>query len=170
MIDMKTKFMSVFAILTVPFLSFSQISIERDVIATAGETSNTPSLNVSWTIGEMAINESVNANFIITEGFQQGEQDFTGINEEFLGTEINVFPNPVTDILNYTITSEQSVELNIQLFDESGRLVEEFTPIKANAMIEGKIDMSQYASGKWILRFQSESQGLLKTFSILKLN
>lgn len=167
---MKKILLYVLPTLLIPVLSFSQVTKERDVIASGGEESVTPNLQVAWTVGEVAINYSENPNLIVSEGFEQAEISDVGIIEDEFNGVITVYPNPVSDQLFYDIQSEEEVELTGALIGESGRVVMEIPSFKVSGEHTGHIEMSDLPSGKWILRFYSTEDSLTHSFSIIKVN
>jgi hypothetical protein len=155
--------------LLLPFLTFSQVTVERDVLASAGEYSATASLSLSWTVGELAVTSMQVGNLVISQGFQQADKDLTGIHEISFPGEINVFPNPTTDILYFEIQSESPLQLRAELFDLLGKRVILIPEFRVNQAYEGQLDCSTLPAGKWLLRFYDPASGAVKSFTVIKL-
>jgi hypothetical protein len=167
---MKKILLSFLPTLLIPVLGFSQVTKERDVIASGGEESVTPSLQIAWTVGETAINYSENTNLIVSEGFEQGEIGDVGFTEnEFLG-EFTVYPNPASDNLFFDIQADQEFVFSGEMYDETGRIVLEIPPFTVNGSYTDQIEMLNFPAGKWTLRFVTSDGKISKTFSVIKVN
>lgn len=70
-------------------------SIDRKVIASTGGYVSTPTVQVSFTIGEMAVQHLSTAGASLSQGFQQGNESTTGIrNVNNIDAKLTVYPNP----------------------------------------------------------------------------
>ncbi len=117
-------------------------TIERSVIASAGNTFTNSSLAIDWTIGETAIATSTSTNTILTQGFHQSSSNATSI------SSINIeglmcFPNPTNDIFNFQY-SNAATNAVVTLLDQNGRLVKEEKWNTSNTMVW---DLSNLAAG-----------------------
>ena len=166
---MKKKILNTLPLLLVPILSFSQVTKEREVIGSAGNHSSTATMEVSWTVGETAVNYSENPTLVVSEGFQQADQGAAGLEETTFSGEISVYPNPTSDALYFEIQTDQELELMGGLYDESGRIVLEISQFFVDDNYKGKLDLKHLAPGKLILQFSTESGEFQRTFNILKL-
>ena len=72
---------------------------------------------------------------------------FTSTQEEAYSININIFPNPTSEILNFTVSEEEELE-RVEVFNLSGQLVLQKT-ISA-AVSTGKIDVSPLENGSYI--------------------
>lgn len=158
-----------FAVLLLPFFAFSQVTRERDITGSAGDYSTTPTLELAWTVGEVAVMTKQSGNLIINEGFQQSDQNPTGMTEGLFSGEIVVYPTPMTDLLNFRVRSDKNLELKGELYDLTGKRVMEIPAFQVYSEYTGQIDCSRLPSGKWLLRFSDSSQGVLEIFSVTKL-
>mgnify|MGYP000253537894 FL=1 len=70
-----------------------------------------------------------------------------------------VFPNPTSDFINIPIFIEKPTDATIQLFDMSGRLVQEVFSGLINYNQNQKIDISHLANGIYFINFKTE-QGI----------
>ena len=68
-------------------------------------------------------------------------------------SEIVVYPNPVTDILNINITNAQDNETQASLFDNAGRLVHTKNLISGT----NTIDMTRFSKGVYLLTLKNNS-------------
>jgi hypothetical protein len=80
-----------------------------------------------------------------------------GVEETTLESQLNIYPNPVTDVLNvqWNNTNETA---NLSIRDLSGRLVLSERLANGNAALE----LSNLSSGNYILELQTEEGTLRK--------
>ena len=129
-------------------------STDREVIAIAGSTDQNSQISMSWTLGELAINQFENNSISVSEGFHQVDQEGVPI-EDLLPVfgQIKVFPNPTTHSLQ--IEREYGSEtLYALLTDINGQviLIRDIYELAAN------VDLSSLASGLYILRLSDGSK------------
>jgi hypothetical protein len=158
-------------LLALPVLGQAQISLDRDVIANAGNEVSTSTLQMSWTVGEMAVATATNTNLIITEGFQQADEQPVAIDESRdFNTEITVYPNPVSDLLYFEVSTDDRVEMEATLYDISGRKITSIPAFRVLGQHRGQLDMSQLPAGEWLLRFTDKQQQQVRSFMVTKIN
>ena len=88
--------------------------------------------------------------------------DYLSLGEEKL-TELTVFPNPATNVINIANPSN-SESLRVEILDMNGRVVLTDAKALANAT-EGSIDVSQLVKGMYTLRVYNEEGQ--KTFKVV---
>ena len=69
-------------------------------------------------------------------------------------SEIVVYPNPVTDLLNINVTNAQDNETEASLFDNSGKLVHRGKLISGT----NTIDMSRFSKGIYLLTLKNSNE------------
>ncbi|MDB3906533.1 T9SS type A sorting domain-containing protein [Crocinitomicaceae bacterium] len=153
----------------IPMIGFGQVTKEREVVGNAGEVILSGGLEVSWTVGEVAVDYSESANLIVSDGFQQTDYLTTEIGELKTIEGITVYPNPVEDQLNFEIASHQVNDLRGEIIDANGKVVIEIEPFKAIDGYHSQLDVSQLPPGQWVLVFRSTSEAKQRTFSIVKI-
>lgn len=123
-------------------------SLERSVTSTSGNyfyKAGTGSL--SYTVGESAVSTFVNANNILTQGFQQTDTSEIAFYEEINSSfYIEIFPNPVTQFL--TVKNDAKHKFLFSFYDEAGRLID--VP-KWRSDVEIIFDLSKLAIGFYTL-------------------
>jgi len=74
---------------------------------------------------------------------------------EALPVYINIYPNPTTGELNLDLSSYVNRAVRLELYDAEGKAVKviEIEAVEANAE---RLDLSQYQSGLYLIRVQSE--------------
>ncbi len=137
--------------------------ITSQVINTSGGTQQTSTHSLTYSIGQTATTTLKNANYIITQGFQQVEKNSTIGNKENtqnIGFQAIVFPNPTQDILNLTIKDDdaENISFEITLFNLSGQQLSQGSFSEKNYQIE----VSHLPVGEYILKLKnSKSQKIL---------
>ena len=135
--------------------------IEPQALSSAGEHMKSGNINLDWTLGENAVETIGDNQNKLTQGFQQGEMNFTtsvfAVNNDI---SIRVFPNPTSDIL-YIESSDNMVDLSARITTASGVQL-----MFINQIDEG-ISLSNMQQGYYILSLESRGQqiyyaGILK--------
>ena len=70
------------------------------VIGNGGETWIQGDYNLSFTLGEVAVETFIQSQTILTQGFHQETYQITQIHELDKAFDVSIFPNPTTDIIN----------------------------------------------------------------------
>ncbi|PLX20470.1 MAG: hypothetical protein C0599_09030 [Salinivirgaceae bacterium] len=130
---------------------------DLQLISTSGQTTTQNQITMNWSVGEVVTSTFVNENNILTQGIQQGKLTVTDIAEpEQVDFTLLVYPNPVkTELMIETVKQGKTYEL----YDFNGTLKKK-GDMKTNKV---SIDMSDYASGTYILRINGT-----KTHKIIK--
>ncbi|MBK6284487.1 MAG: T9SS type A sorting domain-containing protein [Draconibacterium sp.] len=146
-------------------LTFYQHTSAQQVISSAGTNSIGTDVQLSWTLGETVTESLTGPNFILTQGFHQGNLKVTaiGINPN-AGFLISVYPNPVLSELILEVSTSGNPNLSYQLFDLEGKLiisqkVENFPEI---------INMNIYSSGTYLLKIIRNGKEMFPKFKVLK--
>ena len=141
-------------------------SIERDVIASAGDYFVSPALTLSWTMGESIVETVSNDYMTLTQGFQQGDMiTLTTVKDPLAELfDIKVFPNPTVDILNISINSQQDEIIIVQLYNLTGeRVLTEKTREKNISL-----NLADLAAANYLLSLRKLDGGLITTYLINK--
>lgn len=84
--------------------------------------------------------------------------------ETFIGTIINLFPNPVNEILNFSIRDNSKI-LNLEISDISGKVIKSFQfSNQGNGEFENSIDISDLNSGVYFCRFSNGANQITHKF------
>jgi hypothetical protein len=82
--------------------------------------------------------------------------------------ELNVFPNPTHDLLSIQWQSEQSGQLKAQLFSPEGRLLKTAQWEHLGAQSHHRLNLSGLAQGWYLLRFESEAEGVIQNLKVIR--
>jgi hypothetical protein len=91
----------------------------------------------------------------------------TGIEENNLNTfgEINLYPNPVKDILNVTFTSNLQTDMQMNIFNAIGQSVYSKQIYKKSKTENYQVDVSNWNDGVYFIRLSDEKENTnLKRF------
>jgi hypothetical protein len=138
----------------------------QQVVATAGATSQTASGGISYTIGEIVTETFTASGTTLTQGFQQTKLVITAINMiTDLGYTIEVFPNPATDFVKLSVSSNKVKGLHYVLYDINGKTI----ATKQLESTETTIPFSDISCASYILKV-FDGQKEVKSFKIIKSN
>lgn len=139
----------------------------QNVLSSAGGTFEGASIQLDWTLGELAVNTINNPNLIVTQGFHQPYNNVTDLSDlpPELGL-IQVFPNPVRDRLNLHIDLKSNEDVKIVLFDVAGELVIE-DEINGDKKYHVK-DLGNLVSGTYFLKLSLLESEYVEKIKILK--
>jgi len=144
-------------------------SVSSSVVATAGNSVETGDINVSWTVGEVAVETlgTAGQTVVLTQGFQQGYFEITSIgdplNSEF---KINVYPNPASDFIWIDLKSENKIDAIVEIYNMEGKLVYNKNWEFANG--PNKVALDDFNASQYIIRVSDSSGKILQTFKLIK--
>ena len=120
---------------------------------------------VSYSIGQVVNKSQSGTTGTVTQGVQQPFEILTLSGEEFstITLEAFAYPNPTTSFVNLTIKNYPLENLNYQLLDINGRIIEENKVLDQ----ETTINLELFASSIYILKLNSINKEI-KTFKIIK--
>ena len=142
----------------------------NDVIGSAGmhSVSSTGTM-LSWTIGEPIVETQGGATYILTQGFHQpwisGSSTSLPIPQSPF-FEINVYPNPVRDILSVSLSNNKE-RLYFDLYDISGRLIRHEQSSPDQTLVTFSIRW--LSAGSYLLNIKTKDYGFNETYQLQKL-
>ncbi|GEM_PF-1325566 len=141
-------------------------SLGRQLIGSAGSSGRVGDVQLSWSLGEVAVGHLKAANGAgrMTEGFQQ--PSLMPLIEGADPTLVQVAPNPVRDILNIYIPGDSREEWAVTLADVKGRILLRSTGLSAG---NSAIDLSHLSAGTYFLSISEAATGHnLQTLRVVK--
>lgn len=152
-------------IITLLLFVFGMNVNAQQTTVTSGGNATGSGGSVSYSIGQVADKTQTGTTGTITQGVQQPFEIVTlsGLEFENIRLEAIVFPNPTTSNITLKISDFNLENLNYQLLDIQGRLINE-GKISNNETV---INMERYTTSTYILRINSKSKEI-KTFKIIK--
>lgn len=124
----------------------------------------------TYTVGQVVYHTHSGTNGSVAEGVQQpyGISVVTGIEETAISLiNISAYPNPTTEFLKLKVESEKFENLEFQLYDMQGKLLQS-NKLTGN---EAEINMSTYTPAIYFVRVVKTNGRLsqsIKEFKIIK--
>jgi hypothetical protein len=130
---------------------------------TAGGEATGTGGTASYSVGQVVYTTATGTNGSVAQGVQQPYEISTtvGIKETAITLELSVYPNPTTDYL--TLKVEDNTELNYQLYDLQGKVIEN-KKVTANSTT---IKMEALPKSIYFLNITKNIR-IVKTFKIIK--
>lgn len=147
--------------------STSAQTIQRQVLATGGNTSVSGDLTLCWTMGQPGpVEVAVSPAIIITQGFQQSEDLELGISELAIGDDqAKVYPNPCKGVITLEGTITHSPLLLYFIYDSKGSsLGNGEIIIQPDGRFIKAIDISAFSMGTNLLRLHKPGNNLAEDF------
>ena len=154
------------------FILFALYNIavfSQNVFSVSGKSLSNDQVLIDNSIGEPVTFTLQNGAIILTQGFQQSNYNIpTGLKNTQLDVNIKVFPNPSADKIQIQLSKHYSNSLRLSLYDISGQLL--WFGKLGNDVEMQNVDVSTLASGTYILQLTDETEKLVNTYKIEKLN
>lgn len=154
-------------LLCLSFILAKSQTIERDVIAAAGDDFKTTAFGLSWTLGEPVVETVTNAslNVMLTQGFHQSEFKVTAIKEPLAEAfDISVFPNPTPDVLNIRLNSAKDEIIMVQLYSMTGERIM-FEQMQEKTL---QLNLGSLSNASYLLSLRKLNGMLITTYVINK--
>ncbi len=140
--------------------AIGQIIAPQTVNSTGG-SNRKGNLRLDWSVGEMALVNTLSApdgGNMITNGVIQPQ---TGVakssnnrNVDFIKNEIRILPNPTRGVLDVSINMKQPGQTMLRLYDELGRLRYATTVATDRYQQIERIDMTTFLRGNYMLHVE----------------
>jgi len=154
------------------FFSVSQAqNIAMQVVASAGGyfESSSAGVSLSWTLGEVAYTTLTSTDYIITQGFQQGNLFSTDVEKPNLpNSDIKIYPNPATVEVYIAIsTSNLRGSATVDFYDITGRNVSS-TVVTLEDNAPSRLSVVDLKSGIYLIRVTQENTKTSNVFKLVK--
>jgi hypothetical protein len=135
----------------------------------AGDRYVTPELQLSFSLGEVAVETWSGAGIRITQGFHQPDFETTSV-DAFQLMDVQVFPNPVRDLLQVTVLdSPPGLEVvQLTLVDLTGRacLTDR---IRLGGNMTHTLNMGGLPPGMYVLTLEDAERHWVARYKITKI-
>jgi len=120
---------------------------------------------VAYSVGQIVYTTHAGATGSVAEGVQQPYEIsiITGLEDNQISLNLTAYPNPTTDYLTLNVVNFQRSNLNFELYDVSGKLIESRKIISSTETIK----MEHLPSAIYFLKVTNSSKEV-KTFKIIK--
>ena len=137
----------------------------QETVTTSGGDATGTGGTASYSVGQVVYTTATGTNGSVAQGVQQPYEISTtvGINETTIQLELSVYPNPTTNYLQLKVESEKLENLNFQLIDLQGKVIEN-KKVTANSTT---ISMEALPKAIYFLNVTKDNQ-VVKTFKIIK--
>ncbi|MCF8227071.1 MAG: T9SS type A sorting domain-containing protein [Bacteroidales bacterium] len=162
-------FIFIAAGLTGNIANSQSVQLSPTVIASAGGYGEGTDINLSWTLGEIAVSTLQGNNMVLTQGFHQ---PINKIDDALLVDPIRwqvvAYPNPVDNELLVQFDLPEPEDFIIELQDVTGRITsqEQFKGVYQGDIVP--IDMTGYKTGVYFLRITTKDREQVRVISIRK--
>jgi hypothetical protein len=161
------KSIIIWSVIWIPWLAMGQ-SIDRKVTSAAGASVRTTTIQVDFTVGEVATRTLSGGTVIVTQGFHQGVLVPSGTYGLSSNVDFRIFPNPVSDELVIELTG-QEIALTVLLTDISGRKKENlFQTLHGSGMATCTFDMRPLIAGVYVLVFLDDNGNQLSAHPVIR--
>lgn len=145
--------------------------IPMQVIAAGGGyfENSSAGLSISWTLGEVAYTTLTSADFILTQGFQQGNLFTTSIDKPGITqNDITIYPNPARDYVKVKFEiPNASGKATFDLYDITGRKVISKV-MNVEQSVPAELNLSELRSGIYLLKVTLEKDNLNRIVKLVK--
>jgi hypothetical protein len=133
-----------------PFCIYAQ-EISQEIISSSGDYSDGSSGQLSWTLGDLAIETYSTGDVSLTQGFLE------------YNLAIQVYPVPTSDFITLEFDEVQN-NLEVVLYNLQGEIV-----LSKNVESETiTLDLNNLSPSEYILKILNKENYLLKSYKIIK--
>ena len=150
-------------------LNAQQIQLAPSVVSSGGGYFEGNDINISWTLGELAVTTLSGNDLILTQGFQQPFDIDVGIEENQVNWGIFAYPNPVGDQLRIRFDIETTGDYLIEVQDVTGRLISQQQHKLVNPGDIILLNTSSYIDGVYFLKVLTPDRQQVQVTSLSKL-
>lgn len=143
-------------------------SIERQVVGSVGGQSDSGTMNVDFTLGEVAVQTVQTGSVFLTQGYHQATESTINTEELNVTVQYKMYPNPVTDIIYLELETENNnLETFIHLVSIEGKIVD---VKKINLDFKNKLsfNIKELSSGTYFIKIFDESLQNKKAIQFIK--
>lgn len=156
--------------ITIP--SFSQLTLERQVIGAAGLEGLSGQISVDMTLGEPVTQTFTQGTLVLTQGFHQSGTSGSVSIDPTIGVSLqyHVFPNPTSDKVTVRFQGVEKRNISLSLIDYTGRnVLLEMPLVFESGTFTTDMDLSPLASGIYRLVVRQGENHTLAAIPIQRL-
>ena len=151
-------------IVLITITGFSQTTIDKSSIDSGGAIATNATVNVIYTIGEVAVQEATLGNIHISEGFISAKtMSSLGIANYTQLIGVTLYPNPATDFINIQFATRANYEISI--YDLVGKELGVYHLTNSDTQ---RITINQLASAIYVVVLINKDAKQYKTYKIIK--
>jgi hypothetical protein len=164
-----------FLILFINFIwqiTSAQISVERQVIGSTGNLTNSGSVKASSNIGEAIISTFSNTSLVLTQGFEQPDTMLitSTVMEDGFKMEITAYPNPARNQVILAFQLDQPLDIGIDIYNETGQQM--LNQLKTTVQNKDKkeLDFTGFYPGNYFIVIKSNDGKISRGIKVQKIN
>lgn len=133
-----------------------------EVIASAGTTLSSPTIQMDFTIGEVVISTLSGSGNVLTQGFHQPKINISEVENFTDAFNFHVYPNPTEQFV--TIESSSEDEMRVYLYDEHGKT------IQVSGVFSQKVtmDVELLSAGPYFMLITTKAGEPLHSYTVIK--
>lgn len=143
-------------------------SIDQQVIGSSGREVKQGSIQLSFTVGEVAVADANSDTLYLTQGYQQAFLDESSpIRVDDLLFDLVVFPNPFSDVVTLRSAGQTPAEpIRLTWTDISGRVMLEQV-VQLLSGTDHQLDLRSLPAGSYQVTMSTSGQPYLATFQLI---
>lgn len=149
--------------LVFPLCIYAQ-EISQEIISSSGDYSDGSSGQLSWTLGDLAIETYSSGDVSLTQGFQQPSYEvITTFESHDYSFVTRVYPVPSSDVITVEF-GEILNDLEVVLYNLQGEIV-------LSRQVESEtitLDLNYLSPSEYILKIINKENNLIKSYKIVK--
>lgn len=159
----------IIGILSIGTVRAQSLELSPTVISSAGNYSEAGGISLSWTLGEIAVTTMEAGSIMLTQGFQQGYLDNTGLVPEPISWNVALYPNPVRNALRIQFDVPEPGDFLVEIQDVNGKVIsqEQYKQVFPGDVIP--VDMSRYEYGVYFFRISTFDREQTRVVSVTRL-
>ena len=150
----------------------SQVMLQKAVISSGGNTSSntTTQMEMGSTAGQPVVGVASNSQMRVEFGFWTPAAAASAVGPMATAPDFSIqaWPNPALDATKLTVTLGAPANLDLQLFDLTGKEVQNIYNGPASGSLALKLDLSSLPSGSYILAARIPGQLVEKKISVAR--
>jgi hypothetical protein len=138
-------------------------TVSSYVINSSGSYYSQGRYNIDWSIGELALVETMQSNgsvVILTNGFLQpnlSDNTDSSTRHRFTNSEIRIMPNPTHGKVEVNFSIAQKGTLHLYVYDANGKLLRTNQLLNNGIMMSKSVDLTPFSSGTYLLRIELDA-------------
>ena len=163
---MLKKYLFILFFITGGGITAAAQSLSPTVLSSSGGFESSGGTSLSWTTGELMIQTFSEGSAMLTQGFHQGNITVSTAVDEMIESamDVQIYPNPVSDILNVEFQNMVNQTVQVRLVDLTGKTI--LTREFSNPSNTQRLNLSPVTSGTYMLEVNAGQKR--KVFKIVK--
>lgn len=145
----------IFTVLVLSSLNSKGQYLSANVIGAGGETFSNGSFFIDFSVGELSVESYQDQADFITQGFLQGLEGSTSVNEHQKNVQLEIYPNPVSQTLHL----KYNADLKPQYYEIAGLTGQTIVNMKID-QTSCSLNVSTLKPGAYFLKLRFSDQSV----------